>query len=100
MKYLVTVLSQTASLPPEQGAQLVAAAKEWIQAGLDAGRVDCVYHFADKMGGIAIHNADSHEELFERLLRYPLYGYFDLEVKPLCDWKRANAAIQAAFWSG
>jgi muconolactone delta-isomerase len=99
MKYLVTVLSQTASLPPEQGAKLVAAAKEWIQAGLDAGRVDCAYLFADNMLGIAIHNADSHEELFERLLSYPLYRYFDFEVRPLCDWKRAMAAIEAAFWS-
>lgn len=85
MKYLVTALPGTTPIPPEQLADLYQAAGEWIKTGLEEGRFECVYVFADA-GGIAIGNADSHEAVFDTLLTYPLYPFFRWEVKPLCDW--------------
>jgi hypothetical protein len=99
MKYLTTALPGTMPVPPEQAAGLYQAASEWIEAGLADGRFECVYLFPDG-GGIAIGNADSHEEVFETLLSYPMYAFFNWEVKPLCEPGRTFAAIQEALLRG
>ena len=92
MKYLVSVQPGTTPIPPEQAVGLYQAAKEWINAQLADGRLDCCYVFADA-GGFAISNADSHEEVFDNLLAYPLYPFFDWEVKALCDWSHSYDKI-------
>jgi hypothetical protein len=85
MKYLVIAQPGTTPIPPEQGAALYRAAKEFMNAQLADGRVDCHYVFPEA-GGFVIANADSHEEIWERLVAYPLYPFLVWEVKALCDW--------------
>lgn len=71
-------------IPPDQGAVLLQAGKDWIKAKLADGTLDCVYNFFGG-GGIAIGNAESHEDVLRDLLEYPLYPFFTWEVKPLLD---------------
>jgi hypothetical protein len=68
------------------GADLYKACTEWIDGHFAAGNLECHYVFAD-MGGFVIANADSHEEIFERIVSYPMYGFFDWEVDALCEWR-------------
>ncbi|NIN95371.1 MAG: hypothetical protein GTN93_09730 [Anaerolineae bacterium] len=42
-------------------------------------------------------NADSHEEALERLLDYPLFVFFDWDVKPLSDWSHAHDKLIEFF---
>lgn len=89
MKYLVTSQLGARPIPREQGVGLYQAAKEWLKARLADGRLDCHFPFANLSGGFAIANADSHEEVLEELLDFPLYPFFDWEVTPLCDWSHS-----------
>ena len=99
MKYLATAMPGPTPVPPERALDLYKAAGEWIRASLEAGRLDCMYTFAEG-GGMGIGNAQSHEEVYEMLISYPMYGFFRWEVKPLCDWDRVFTAIEGAFRGG
>jgi hypothetical protein len=96
MKYLIVAERNTVPIPVDQGAALYQAAKAWINAHLADGRMDCSYVFADT-GGLAITNAESHEEVFDALLSYPLYAFFDWEVRALCDWSHSYDSIIELF---
>ena len=86
MNFLVTgTRNYLVPMTPEQGLALLQAAKEWTKARLADGSMDCSYIFADTQGGFAISNADSHEELMDRLMGYPLWAFFTWEVKALGD---------------
>ncbi|MGB5931821.1 MAG: muconolactone Delta-isomerase family protein [Anaerolineae bacterium] len=89
MKYATRSQRNLVPIPREQGVALFQAAKEWVKARLADGTLDCVYSFADLSGGLAIGNADSHEELMDRILDYPMYPFFDWEVEPLCDFSHS-----------
>lgn len=89
MKYLVTSQLGARPIPRELGVRLYQAAKEWLKARLAEGKLDCTYIFPDLSGGLAIANADSHEEVLDDLLDYPLYPFFDWEVTPVCDWSHS-----------
>lgn len=84
MKYLVTARPSAVPIPPEKAVGLFKAAKEWINAHLASGKHDCHYIFPDG-GGFAIANADSHEEVMDQVLDYPMYPFLDWEIKALCD---------------
>jgi hypothetical protein len=99
MKYLVTARPGTTPIPPDQIADLYQAALEWGKAALADGRADCLYTFADG-GGIAIGNAESHEAVFGMLLSYPMYPFFEWEVKPLCDWGQTFQMILEGLTRG
>lgn len=87
MKYLVTgTRNPQIPLPPELAAKLFEAAKAWFEKGFAEGVHDCHYVFPETNAGFSISNADSHEEMQERLLDYPLYPFFDWEIRPLCEW--------------
>jgi hypothetical protein len=87
MKYLNTgTRNLNPAPPPAEWAALLEAAKEWMNAGFADGRTDCHYVFIEGGGGFTISNAGSHEEAMAALVSYPLYPFFDWEVKPLCDW--------------
>ena len=88
MKYLSSGRPGAVPIPPEQAVGIYQAAKEWMNARLAEGTVDCHYVFPDR-GGFVIGNADSHEEILDRLMEYPLYPFLDWEVRPLCDWSHA-----------
>ncbi len=85
MKYLVTGQTGTTPVPPEQMLALWQAAKEWFNARLADGTVECHYLFLDG-GGFAISNVDSHEALWDLLVTYPFYPYNVWKVEALCDW--------------
>lgn len=85
MKYLVVAKPGTTPIPPQQGVQLLQAAKSWIQGAIADGSVECNYNFFGG-GGFAVTNVDSHEQMLARLLEYPLYAFFTWEVKPILEF--------------
>ena len=99
MKFLVMATPLPIPVPPEQGAELYQAAKDWIGERLEDGRMDCAYGFVDA-GGLSINNAETHEQVFDALMSYPLYQFFRWELKPLCDWKHTFVTIIEAFSRG
>ncbi len=80
MKFLVTVTP--GPMPPP--IELVRASQEWIQAKLDDGTFECVYAFPQG-GGCSIGENESHEQLMEQLMDYPLSPFVDYDVKALVD---------------
>jgi len=85
MKYLVTVTP--GPMPPPVDA--VRAAREWLQARLDDGTFEAVFAFPEG-GGCSIGENESHEQLMEQLLEYPLSPFSEFDVQPL-------VGIDAAF---
>mgnify|MGYP001819831718 FL=1 len=96
MKFLVMATPLPIPIPPEQGADLYQAARAWIAERLGDGRIDCAYIFVDG-GGLAISNAETHEQVFDELLSYPLYRFFGWEVKPLCDVEHTFGTVIEGF---
>jgi hypothetical protein len=85
MKYLITFTRNTTPMPIEQAGALFQAAKLRTNASLAEGTMDCAYAFADTQGGFTVANGESHEEVWDAILDFPLYMFLDWEVKPLCD---------------
>ena len=86
MKFLVTGLPGTRSMPVEQAADLLRASHAWLKEKLADGTMDSTYNLFGG-GGIGIVNAASNEEVLSMLLAYPLYPYFIWEVEPLLDFE-------------
>lgn len=84
MKYLITAKPGTTPIPMEQGAFLLQAGLEWLNARLADGGLDTAYNVIGG-GGVGIGNAETHEELLGFLLEYPLYPFFSWEITPLLD---------------
>src|SRR5574341_1513331 len=85
MKFLVLGrLRVGASLPDDKALALWQATKEWTQAHLADGMLDCAYNLPAG-GGAAIINASSHEALTEILSAYPLQPWIQYEVHALSD---------------
>lgn len=84
MKFLVTVTP--GPMPPP--IELVRQAQEWIQAKLDDGSFEACYAFPQG-GGCSIGTNDSHEQLMEQLMEYPLSPFVEYDVKPLVDLNAA-----------
>jgi muconolactone delta-isomerase len=80
MKFLTTVKPGPMPPPPE----VARAAQEWLQAALDDGWIECCYAYPHG-GGCSISEVDSHEELMDRLLDYPMSPFVDYEVTPLVE---------------
>lgn len=80
MKFLVTVTPGPMPPPPE----LVHAARDWLQAKVDDGTFECVYAFPEG-GGFSIGQNDSHEQLMDQLMDYPLSPFVDYEVHALVE---------------
>jgi hypothetical protein len=94
MKYLVIANPKTVPIPMDQIVNLYKAAIAWVDERLKNGKIDCTYIYVGG-GGFSIGNVNSQEELFDELLSYPLYGFFDWEVKALVDWKHGyNSVIE------
>jgi muconolactone delta-isomerase len=80
MKFLVTVTP--GPMPPP--LELVREAREWIDARLKEGTFEAVYAFPHG-GGCSIGEYDSHEQLMEELMDYPLSPFVDYDVEPLVE---------------
>ncbi len=76
-------------MPPEMGVGLYKAVSARASERLSDGRLDSDYVSADQ-GRSAISNASSHEQVFAEILGYPLSGFFQWEVMPLCDWQQPS----------
>jgi hypothetical protein len=92
MKYLVIGNPSLTPIPPEQAVFIYKAAMDWIDERLKNGKIESHYIFAER-GGFSIANVNSVEELFDELLSYPLYPFFDWEAKALVDWKHGYNSI-------
>jgi hypothetical protein len=80
MKFLVMV--RPGPLPPP--VDLVRQAQDWIQERLDDGSFEAVYAFPHG-GGMSIGENESHEQLMEQPMAYPLSPFVDYEVLPLVE---------------
>ena len=89
MKYLVEVRAKQgggrANLPQDEAANIGAAAKAYIQDKVADGTIDCSYFVGHGGHGIAIMNADSHEQLMRDIHGYPTAPFLDFTVAPLVD---------------
>jgi muconolactone delta-isomerase len=78
MKFLVTVTP--GPMPPPM--ELIQAGEDWIRGKLDDGSFECVYAFPNG-GGLSIGENDSHEQLMDQLLEYPMSPFVSYDVQPL-----------------
>ena len=78
MKFLVLVRPGPAPPPVE----LVRSAQEWIDSRLSDGTIECCYSFVGG-GGFSVTNADSHEQVMDELLDYPMSPFIEYDVRPL-----------------
>ena len=92
MKYLVIATPNQTLMPMDMAVNLYNAAMAWTDERLKNGKIDCTYIFAER-GGFSIANVNSHEELFDELLSYPLYPFFEFEVTALVEWKHGYNSI-------
>lgn len=83
-------------MPPEMGAGLYEAVSARASERLSDGRLDSHYVSADQ-GGCAISSASSHEQVFAEILSYPLSGFFQWEVRPLCDWQQSYETLISLY---
>jgi hypothetical protein len=88
MKYLTMATPLPIPIPPE----LFQAARDWTAVRMEDGTFDCVYMFLGG-GGVSIGNAASHEEVYEGLLSYPLYTFFEWAIEPLVGWEQGYEII-------
>lgn len=96
MKYFIMATPLPIPMPPDQAAELYRATRDWIAERIDDRRFDCVHMFMGG-GGVAIRNAESHEEVYNELLAYPLYRFFDWSVEPLVDWEHGFGTILSGY---
>ena len=85
MKFLVLVKPRVGAPPLPDPIAALQAAKEYIDAMLADGSLDCIYQFTNGNQGVAVANADSAEELWENLTAYPFSPVQEYEVHPLAD---------------
>ncbi len=95
MKFLVIRRPRMgASVMPS--AQLIRAHKEVVLEALKRGDIDCTYAFVGG-GGFSIQNANSAEELNQRLLGSPLGMFYDFDVRALTDYAQYMDTVAQAF---
>ena len=63
---------------------------------LSVGEVDCAYAFVGG-GGISITNANSAEEVNQRLFGSPLGLFYEFEVRPLADYGKFMDTVAEAL---
>ena len=95
MKFLVFARPNV-SVPDDKALALWRATKEWTNARLTDGTLDCAYNLPTG-GGVGIINSNSHEALTEILSSYPLQPWVQYEIHVLSDVNHLfDLAIMAA----
>jgi hypothetical protein len=84
MKYLVMV--KPGPMPPP--LELVRSAQSWLEERRSDGTFDAVYAYPEG-GGCSIGDYESHEDLMEQLMEYPLSPFVQFEVQPLVEMDAA-----------
>lgn len=84
MKFLVIGSNKTGGPQPDDPVELNREVARWIGEQLSSKAFDCAYYVVPDRG-VAIVNADSHEDLLALLRAWPAYPYMNFEVSPLAD---------------
>src|SRR6266849_10764623 len=95
MKFLV-IRRPRAGAIIQPNRQLIRAQKEGLLSAIKRGEADCAYAFVGG-GGISILNADSTEEVNQRLFSSPLGFFYDFEVRPLADYSQFMDTVAEAM---
>lgn len=89
MKYLVTAKAQRLGVGQAMTVAVAQSAKEYINASVASGKMDCVYLFSTGDGtGFGIVNANSHEDVAEIIMNHPASPLYEWEVQPLTDFNK------------
>ncbi len=95
MKFLV-IAKPRIGTPIAPTSQMIRAAKEAVSDAIKRGDADCAYSFVGG-GGVSIHNANSGEELNQRLASWPLALFVEFDVRVLADYGQSMDAVAQAF---
>jgi len=90
MKYYVS--PTPGPMPP--APELFDAAMNWVEGKLNDGTFDCVYGFLEG-GGFSVVNADSHRDVLDMMVDYPLFGLSAWAVRPVLEFKEGIDTIRA-----
>jgi len=85
MKFLILVKGRVGAPPLPDPLAALQESKEYLDAMLADGRLDCIYQFVNGHQAVGVANADSAEELWENLTAYPFSPVQEYEVHPLAD---------------
>ncbi len=95
MKFLVIRKPRTGlSIAPT--SQMIRAQKEALLAAVKRGEADCAYAFVGG-GGFSIQNANSAEELNQRMMSSPMGLFYDFDVRTLTDYGQFMDIVAQAF---
>jgi muconolactone delta-isomerase len=103
MKFLVIVEAVPGGplMPPEQSLALAKAQWDWSRKTQETGMVEVVYGLADHagglMGGFAIVNYESAEQLAEALATMPAAGLATVKMYPLVAPEVTEKIIEGAL---
>jgi hypothetical protein len=84
MKFLIISKPLAGAPPREDPVATLTAAKQYLNALLADGTLECLYITPDG-GGVAIGDVESVEELWEKNSAYPLSQQLHSEFYPLLD---------------
>ena len=95
MRYLLIARRNHVPLPVGKEVHLMKAALDWTEAHERDQNLECNFALLTD-GGVAILNCDTHEEVRQTYMSYPLYSFYDWELIPLSDMKLAlKGAIES-----
>ena len=92
MKYLVIGNQVVMAAEHKAQADFLKRTRDWVNAKLADGTLDCAYSFPAG-GGFFIFNADSHEDLMQKIIDFPLRPLTELEIQPICDFNKATDMV-------
>lgn len=95
MKFLVIRKPRVGALV-QPTSQTIRAQKEMLLAAVKRGDIDCAYAFVSG-GGCSIANANSAEDLNQRLFSSPLGLFYEFDVHPLCDYSQFMDTVAQAL---
>jgi len=90
MKYFVS--ASPGPMPP--GPEQFDAAMAWLEGKVNDGTFDCIFGFMEG-GGFSVVNADSHHDVLELMVEYPLFGLVTWDVRPLMEFKEGTDLVRA-----
>jgi hypothetical protein len=76
--------------------QMIRAHKEVVLGAVKRGEADCAYAFLGG-GGCSIQNANSAEELNQRLMGSPLGLFYEFDVRALTDYGQFMDTVAQAL---
>lgn len=95
MKFLVIRKPRTGTgMMPT--VEMIRAHKEVVLSAVKRGEADCTYAFLGG-GGFSIQNANSTEELNQRLMGSPLGLFYEFDVRALTDYGKFMDIVAEAF---